>query len=77
MKTAELIENLRALQSLVQEEGLREEAFDVWNEVKSHLPPQDRYELIVAWSRVVSSVSDDRFEYAAAKVISRLKNEDD
>lgn len=75
METSELADKLRALQSLVQRKGIDEEAFDLWNQIKSELGPKHRYELIVAWSRAVSSVNNDQFEYTAAKVISELKEE--
>lgn len=72
MDSQELAEKLRTLQSLVEGSGFREEAFDLWDEVKPHLLPEHRYRLIVAWSRSIDIQNKEEFRAACDRVVADL-----
>lgn len=74
MASPVLAEKLRALQSLVSEPGFNEEAFDLWDEIKSDLSAEHRYRLIVAWSKSIDPGGGDRFVEACQRVIADLES---
>lgn len=73
MESSVVVEKLRALQLLVSRPEFSEEAFDLWHEVKDHLPAEHRFRLIVAWSKTIGPENRDEFARACGRVIEDLE----